>query len=104
MNIEEMNPNDVQAAVKRGSIFVDVREPYEINEVSYAIEGQLQIPLGQIQTRMAEIAKDASVIVGCRSGARSMQACQFLAMNGYANVKNLQGGIMGWMSNGWPTK
>ena len=104
MNIEEINPNDVLAAVKGGSLFVDVREPYEIDEVSYDIQKQLQIPLGHIQTRMAEIPKDASVIVGCRSGARSMQACQFLAMNGYTNVKNLQGGIMGWMDNGCPTK
>jgi rhodanese-related sulfurtransferase len=104
MIIEEMNPNDVQAAVKRGSIFVDVREPHEIDEVSYGIEGHLQIPLGSIQTRMSEIAKDASVIIGCRSGARSMQACQFLGMNGYKNVKNLSGGIMGWIDNGYPTK
>lgn len=104
MNIEEINPKDVQAAVDSGSVFVDVREPYEIDEVSYAIEGQLQIPLGSIQTRMSEIPKDANVIIGCRSGARSMQACQFLNMNGYANVKNLAGGIMGWVNDGCPTK
>ncbi|NOQ73911.1 MAG: rhodanese-like domain-containing protein [Crocinitomix sp.] len=104
MIIEEINPKDVQAAIKRGSVFVDVREPYEIEEVSYGIEGHLQIPLGAIQTRMTEIPKDASVIIGCRSGARSMQACQFLGMNGYKNVKNLQGGIMSWTDNGLPTK
>ncbi|MFT5820378.1 MAG: rhodanese-related sulfurtransferase [Crocinitomix sp.] len=104
MNIEEINPKDVQAAVKRGSVFVDVREPHEIAELSYAIEGHLQIPLGNIQTRMSEISKDSSVIIGCRSGARSMQACQFLSMNGYTNVKNLAGGIMSWTNNDLPTK
>jgi len=104
MNIEEINPRDVQSAVKGGSIFVDVREPYEIDEVSYNIDNQKQIPLGEIQTRMSELPKDASIIIGCRSGGRSMQACQFLAMNDYRNVKNLQGGIMGWVDNGLPTK
>jgi rhodanese-related sulfurtransferase len=104
MNIEEINPSDVLAALKGGSVFVDVREPFEIDELSYGVDRQLQIPLGQIKDRMSEITKDASVIIGCRSGARSMQACQFLSMNGYSNVKNLQGGIMAWSNNGLPTK
>lgn len=104
MQIEEINPTAVLAEVANGTLFVDVREPYEIDEVAYDIPGHLQIPLGEIQVRMNEIPKEANVIVGCRSGARSMNACQFLASQGYANIKNLQGGIMGWMNNGCPTK
>jgi len=104
MQIEGIDPKEVIAEVNNGTVFVDVREPYEIDEVAYDIPGHLQIPLGEIQSRMSEIPKDGKVIVGCRSGARSMNACQFLAMQGYGDVKNLNGGIMGWVQNGCPTK
>lgn len=104
MNIGEINAADVMTEVNSGSVFVDVREPYEIDEVAYDIPGHLQIPLGEIQVRMNEIPKGGKVIIGCRSGARSMNACQFLAMQGYADIKNLNGGITGWVENGFPTK
>ncbi len=104
MNIKEINAKDVLSAVENGSVFVDVREPYEIDEIAYDIPNQLQIPLGEIQARMNEIPKDKSVIVGCRSGARSLNACKYLNMQGYADIHNLQGGIMGWAANGHPTK
>lgn len=104
MHLEEINPKDVLAAVENGSVFVDVREPYEIDEVAYDIPGQLQIPLGEIPQRMSEIPQDVNVIVGCRSGGRSANACQYLIMQGYTNVTNLQGGIMNWVENDCPTQ
>ena len=104
MAIGEINPTDVLEAVKNGSVFIDVREPYEIDEVAYDIPNAILIPLGEIQTRMNEIPKDVDIIVGCRSGGRSMNACAFLNMQGYENLKNLNGGIMSWVDNGCPTK
>ncbi len=103
MQIEEIEGKDAIIAVENGSIFIDVREPYEIDEISYDID-QLNIPLGSIKERMSEIPQDKDVIIGCRSGARSMNACLFLASNGYTKVKNLQGGIIEWTENDYPTK
>jgi len=103
MQIEEIEGKDAITAVENGSIFIDVREPYEIDEISYDID-QLNIPLGSIKERMSEIPQDKDVIIGCRSGARSMNACLFLASNGYTKVKNLQGGIIEWAENDYPTK
>lgn len=102
--MQEISPEKVSEAVENGSVFVDVREPFEITEVAYDLPNQIQIPLGSIQERMSEIPKDKNIIIGCRSGGRSANACQFLMMQGYANVQNLQGGIMGWMDHGLPTK
>ncbi|UKN00173.1 rhodanese-like domain-containing protein [Paracrocinitomix mangrovi] len=102
MNVEEITPQEAIEAVKNGSFFVDVREPYEVDEVSYGIE-YVNIPLGEIQVRINEFPKDKNIIVGCRSGGRSMNACMFLKMQGFDNVTNLQGGILGWMDNGCPT-
>lgn len=104
MNVEELTPNEVLEAVANGAVFIDVREPYELDEVAYDIATLMHIPLGDIQIRMNEIPKDRTVIVGCRSGKRSMNACMFLTMQGFDNVKNLEGGIIGWVDNGAPTK
>lgn len=103
MNIEEITPQEAILAVEAGSVFIDVREEYELAELKYGIE-HTHIPLGDIQVRLSDFPKDKDLIIGCRSGKRSMNACMFLAMNGYDRVKNLQGGIMGWEQNGCPTK
>lgn len=104
MNIEQVDPKNLLAAVEGGTVFIDVREPYEIDEVSYDVPGQKQIPMGEIQVRMSEIPKDVDVVIGCRSGGRSMNVCQFLVMQGFTNIKNLDGGIMKWVESGLPTK
>jgi rhodanese-related sulfurtransferase len=75
---------------------VDVREPAEHNE--FNIGGEL-IPLGEIQSMnvdQLEDYKDKELILYCRSGNRSGQACQILEMMGFTNTKNLQGGMLAW--------
>lgn len=75
---------------------VDVREPSEHNE--FNIGGEL-IPLGEIQSMnvdQLENYKDKELILYCRSGNRSGQACQILEMMGFTNTKNLQGGMLAW--------
>jgi len=75
---------------------LDVREPSEHAE--FNIGGKL-LPLGKIvgmQIDDIEDWKDKEVICYCRSGNRSGQACQYLAMMGFNNTKNLSGGMIAW--------
>ncbi len=75
---------------------LDVREPHENSEFNI---GGILLPLGQIQSmQLDEIEnwKDEEVIVYCRSGNRSGQACLILAAAGFSNVKNLTGGMLHW--------
>ncbi|MDG5766943.1 rhodanese-like domain-containing protein [Balneolales bacterium ANBcel1] len=74
---------------------VDVRQKYEKDLVD--IGGDL-IPLGQLSSRMEELEpyKEKPIIVYCRSGARSAEACRTLMASGFTNVKNLKGGILKW--------
>ena len=75
---------------------VDVREPQEKAEFNI---GGVLIPLGQIQSMQIdeiEDLKDKEVILYCRSGNRSGQACMFLDAMGFKNTKNLVGGILAW--------
>jgi predicted sulfurtransferase len=43
-----------------------------------------------------EDLKDKEVILYCRSGNRSGQACMFLDAMGFKNTRNLVGGILAW--------
>ena len=75
---------------------VDVREPYE--NVEFNIGGIL-LPLGKVQTLQIdeiEDLKNEEVIVYCRSGNRSGQACYILEASGFTNVTNLTGGMLDW--------
>ena len=102
MQVEEIEPKEALADVNSGeSVFVGVRESYELDEVKYGMD-YLHIPLGEIQERISEFPKDKMIIVGCRSGKRSMNACMFLKMQGFENVKNLEGGILNWVETGMP--
>lgn len=75
---------------------IDVREPHENAEFNI---GGLLLPLGKVQTMQIDDIdnlKDEEVIVYCRSGNRSGQACQILDLAGFKNTKNLAGGMLNW--------
>jgi sulfur-carrier protein adenylyltransferase/sulfurtransferase len=77
-------------------IFVlDVREPHEYQIANL---GAPQIPVGEVERRVGELAaqKNREVIVHCRSGARSQKAALVLKQAGFTNVSNLAGGILAW--------
>ncbi len=78
---------------------IDVREPDEYNE--YNIGAKL-IPLGNImgmQWDEIEDLKEEELIVHCRSGKRSMQACMMLEQGGFTNTVNVTGGVMAWQEH-----
>lgn len=75
---------------------LDVREPNENAEFNI---GGLLLPLGKVQSMQLDVIenlKDDEVIVYCRSGGRSGQACLMLESAGFTNVKNLTGGMLQW--------
>jgi adenylyltransferase/sulfurtransferase len=72
---------------------LDVREPYEYQIAN--IGGTL-IPQNEVPQRLAEIDRNREIVVQCRSGGRSQRIAEFLAQQGYTNVKNLAGGILAW--------
>ena len=47
----------------------------------------------------ATLPKDAKIVIGCKSGGRSANACQILSQMGYTNVANVRGGFVGQTDN-----
>jgi rhodanese-related sulfurtransferase len=81
-------------------VLVDCREQNEWD--AGHIPGAVFIPLGEFPERKDELNPGATIIIQCRSGARSMRACQFLASEGYEDLANLEGGIIDWAQCGYP--
>ena len=82
--------------------FIDCREIGEWNEAH--INGATLLPLSELENKFESVLpnKNKPIIIQCRSGARSMKACMFLMSKGYSDLTNLQGGIMGWIQEGFP--
>jgi len=94
--IEQMTPTEFvqRRAAGDNLLLLDVREPHELAESS--VKGALHIPMAQIPGRLAELDRDRSIAVLCRSGNRSQAVAGFLIQQGFSRVANLAGGIVRW--------
>ena len=75
---------------------LDVREA---DEYAAANIGATLLPLSDLRNMEADAIegwKDQEVIVHCRSGKRSIEACMLLETMGFAKTVNVVGGIMEW--------
>jgi glyoxylase-like metal-dependent hydrolase (beta-lactamase superfamily II) len=79
---------------------VDVREPEEFGHGLGHIDGARLVPLGQLESRLAELSRERPVVTVCRSGARSARAAALLAKAGFGQVANLRGGLLRWRAEG----
>jgi rhodanese-related sulfurtransferase len=91
---------EAHSAVRHGpAVLLDVREPQEW-QAGHAPQAN-HIPLGRLESRLAELPRDRQVITVCRSGRRSALAAQQLVAHGYQAV-NLTGGMTAWAAAGLP--
>jgi rhodanese-related sulfurtransferase len=91
-----VNPADVPAE----SYLLDVREDDEW--AAGHIEGATHIPMSGLLARVGEVPKDGDVVVVCKVGSRSAQVTAYLRQQGWANVRNLDGGVVAWVRAGKP--
>jgi rhodanese-related sulfurtransferase len=96
----EITPSDTAAALGSDDppILLDCRELFEVETA--AISGSLHVPMGDIPSRLAELEEhaDASIVVYCHHGVRSLQVVAFLREQGFEDVRSLAGGIDRWSS------
>ncbi len=98
MAISEISVNELTTLVENGSLVIDVREPDEYE--SGHIPGAILVPLSTVPNNSSEFESEESVYIVCRSGGRSMQACEMLHEIGITNVVNVAGGTVGWIALG----
>ncbi len=97
---KEVDVDFLDANKDTGLYLIDVRTDAEV--ARGVIDGAVHIPLHLLPLRADEVPTDKPVVFYCNSGARSAQACAFMAAKGYRNMHNLVGGIQAWARSGRP--
>ncbi|MDO8632777.1 MAG: rhodanese-like domain-containing protein [Phycisphaerales bacterium] len=109
MAIPEITPPEAKKLLDQnaGYVYLDVRSVAEF--VAGHTPGAMNIPIaepnpatGQMEPNPdflsvveATIPRDAKLIVGCKSGGRSVRACGMLLRAGYTDPQNMVGGFGG---------
>jgi rhodanese-related sulfurtransferase len=83
------------------ALLIDVREPGEF-EALRAPDAAL-VPLSSFLAHLHELPRDRRLLMICRSGVRSLNAGAVLVGHGFANVANVEGGMIAWQQAGLPT-
>jgi hypothetical protein len=79
-------------------VLLDVRTPAEVAQGSIKGSQNIDVSAADFKEKIAVLDKDKTYLVYCRSGARSVRACNIMSENGFKNLVNLQGGYQAWTS------
>lgn len=80
------------------AVLIDVREPAEHR--SLKIPGAQNIPLSRIQAKHVKNQPKQKVILHCKTGRRSQEACNKVISGLDADIFNVEGGIDAWSASG----
>ncbi|WP_422926837.1 molybdopterin-synthase adenylyltransferase MoeB [Singulisphaera sp. PoT] len=96
---DTISPLELKALIDKGQapFILDVRNPEEI--AICRIQGTKVIPLPELPSRLGELDPNVSMVVHCKSGARSAKAIALLQESGFSRLKNLTGGILAWIKD-----
>jgi rhodanese-related sulfurtransferase len=84
-------------------LLIDVREPAEFGSPPGHLPGAVNMPLGTIGGRVAELAREKRpIVLVCHSDRRASVAAARLRAGGLAGVEVLRGGTAGWHRRGLP--
>jgi len=95
----ETSPEDIQRRIDAGEplVLIDVREPDEF--AITRIDGATLIPMRDIPASLQQLeakADEATLIVFCHHGVRSLNAAHWLREQGVAPCQSMAGGIDAW--------
>ena len=99
--IKEINAKELSKMIQGKNHFelVDIRTPREIERG--VIPNARTLPMHLIPLHIDYFSmSQKQIVLYCRTGSRSAQACRFLNQQGINNVINLRGGIVKWASGG----
>jgi len=83
----KLTPEQLKEMVEGGKkfLFLDVRKPKEIENLG-TIRGFVNIPLGQLESRLKEIPKNMPIVSACNFAGLAATAAEVLAKHGYSGI------------------
>lgn len=95
--IFDLNVEQFKAKMTEENIVIlDVRTPEETAEGKIAGAIEIDYRNDSFEQKIAELDKDKTYLVYCRSGGRSLSACEHMASQDFKNLNNLLGGYTAW--------
>jgi rhodanese-related sulfurtransferase len=101
-DVKRISPQEAHAEMARGYTYVDVRSELEFEEghpetavnvpISHMTGGGMTPNPDFVAVMEKAFGKDAKVILGCKTGGRSMRAAQALLAAGFTNVLEQRAG------------
>lgn len=98
MAIHQVAIDELKGILSGGGILIDIREHDEY--VAGHIPESVSIPLSTIQDNVEKFRFEFDIYLVCRSGNRSLSACEYLQDRDIVNVVNVAPGILGWVAAG----
>ncbi|MEM7227728.1 MAG: rhodanese-like domain-containing protein [Planctomycetota bacterium] len=98
----DVTPATLAQWLANGNVkLIDVREPFE--HANERIDGAVNIPIDTLRAdELRAHSGDARVVLHCRTGKRSTEACERFADG--QDICHLAGGIEAWKADGRPTE
>ena len=95
---QSISANALQEVLKTNpkAQLLDVRSPNEFQSGHIAKAKNINVMAPGFKNQISSLDKSKTYYVYCRSGMRSARACKIMAKNGFEQVHNLKGGVMGW--------
>ena len=94
--MSEISPQDLKARLDRNEapVLLDVRQDWETRLCR--LPNAVHIPIEELELRVEELSAQDEIVVFCHQGVRSAAVAEYLRSLGFANVRNLTGGLDSW--------
>jgi rhodanese-related sulfurtransferase len=91
---ENVDAAGAKAAIAAGAQIIDVRTAgeYQMGHIA----GAVNVPVDQVATSAQGWDRDATYVVYCAVGDRSVTAVQTMESMGFNNIKHLSAGVVAW--------
>jgi len=83
-------------------VLLDVRTPDEFSQARIAGAINIDFYEADFRDRLAELDRDATYVVYCRTGNRSATAVEMMQELGFDYIYEIDGGIVDWYEAGYP--
>jgi sulfur-carrier protein adenylyltransferase/sulfurtransferase len=98
-SLRRIGPSELQMMLadpqRRDTLMlVDVREPREFS--AGHLPGAVNMPMSELDRRLAELPAGSTAVFMCRSGGRSLRACGQALRSGTVTPVQLEGGLLAW--------
>lgn len=96
-SIQSIGAKEARDMIKSGKpTIIDVRTPMEVSSGKIKNALTINVASPSFKNEINKLDKNTTYIVYCRSGRRSMNACNTMSKEGFTDLYNLEGGYNAW--------